>query len=166
MNYAIVYSSRTGNTKMLADTISTCLDPADIIYSGVPSDEALKADYIFIGFWTDKGSCDELTLEFLNKVKNKNIFLFGTAGFGQESAYFEKVLSNVRKHVDDSNTISGSYMCQGKMPLSVRERYEKMMDSPIHAPNIKGLIENFDQALSHPDAKDLTTLKALIQSLH
>ena len=49
-------------------------------------------------------------------------------------------------------------MCQGKMPLSVRERYVKMKEQPGHMPNIDAMIENFDKALSHPDADDLAKL--------
>ena len=30
--------------------------------------------------------------------------------------------------IDSSNTIVGEYMCQGKMPQSVRERYLKMKE--------------------------------------
>lgn len=58
-----------------------------------------------------------------------------------------------------SNTIVCTHMCQGKMPMSGRERYEKMLSAPIHAPNLEGMIENFDKALSHPDETDLIELK-------
>lgn len=53
-------------------------------------------------------------------------------------------------------------MCQGKMPQSVRERYVKMKESPEHPDNIDALIENFDKALSHPDADDMERLKNII----
>jgi len=53
-------------------------------------------------------------------------------------------------------------MCQGKMPQSVRERYVKMKENPEHPDNIDTLIENFDKALSHPDADDMERLKNII----
>ena len=46
-------------------------------------------------------------------------------------------------------------MCQGKMPMAMRERYVKMKEDPNHKPNLDMLIENFDRALSHPDKADL-----------
>ena len=61
------------------------------------------------------------------------------------------------------NTVIGSFMCQGKMPLSVRQRYEGMKKQPIHLPNLDALIENFDNALSHPDAEDLERLKQAVK---
>lgn len=48
------------------------------------------------------------------------------------------------------------------MPLSVRQRYEGMKKQPIHLPNLDALIENFDNALSHPDAEDLERLKQAV----
>ena len=67
-----------------------------------------------------------------------------------------------RQTIDSSNTIVGEYMCQGKMPQSVRERYVKMKENPEHPDNIDALIENFDKALSHPDSDDLERLKNII----
>ncbi|HCX92754.1 MAG TPA: hypothetical protein DGZ34_08800, partial [Lachnospiraceae bacterium] len=51
----------------------------------VPSSELL-----YIGFWTDKGNADNETLTLLSTLKNRRIFLFGTAGFGGSDAYFQK----------------------------------------------------------------------------
>ena len=53
-------------------------------------------------------------------------------------------------------------MCQGRMPDSVRERYIKMKEQPDHMPNLDKLIENFDKALSHPDAADLDRLQKMV----
>ena len=54
-------------------------------------------------------------------------------------------------------------MCQGKMPMSVRQRYENMKKQPLHLPNLDAMIENFDKALSHPDADDLEQLKQAVR---
>lgn len=162
MRYAIVYSSKTGNTKMLAETIQEILPQADCVYAGGPDEAALSAERLYVGFWTDKGSCDTDMTDFLAKVQGKEVFLFGTAGFGGEPSYFEKILANVSKKLDASNTVVGSYMCQGRMPMSVRERYEKMLSAPEHAPNLEGMIENFDRALAHPDENDLAELKKTV----
>lgn len=48
------------------------------------------------------------------------------------------------------------------MPVSVRQRYEAMKAKPLHIPNLDTLIENFDKALSHPDAADLEQLKQAV----
>ena len=165
MKTSIVYSSKTGNTRQLADAIAATLPENDILYTGAPCEAALAADRLFIGFWTDKGSCSSEISAFLKTVKNKQVFLFGTAGFGGDAAYFDKVLSAVKKNLDGSNTLLGSYMCQGRMPQSVRDRYVKMKASPVPIPNVDSMIENFDRAASHPDAEDLQKVKDAVAQL-
>ena len=165
MKTSIVYSSKTGNTRQLADAIAAALPENDILYTGTPCEAALAADRLFIGFWTDKGSCNSEIADFLKTVKDKQVFLFGTAGFGGDAAYFDKVLHAVKKHLDGSNTLLGSYMCQGRMPQSVRDRYVKMKASPLPIPNVDMLIENFDRAATHPDAEDLQKLKDAVAQL-
>lgn len=163
MKIAIVYSSRTGNTKLLADTIREALSGDTCVYFGAPDAKALEADRIYAGFWTDKGTCDADSAAFLKTLTDQELFLFGTAGFGVSADYFRKVLSRAEKNVPGGVTLIGSFMCQGRMPMSVRERYKKMQKSPIPVPNLRGMIENFDQALSHPDEKDLADLKEAIR---
>ena len=149
--YTVVYNSLTGNTKLLADTIREVL----------PSDND-NNDIVFVGFWTDKGNADSKTIEYLKLLRNKKVFLFGTCGFGGSQAYFDRILTNVKRKIDSSNEVIGEYMCQGKMPNSVRERYLKMKESDNCPPNIDALIDNFDMALSHPDEKDLEKLSQIV----
>ena len=159
MKYSVVFSSKTGNTQQLANAITSLLPESDLIYFGSPSELALEADRFYVGFWTDKGHCNAEIADFLKHLKGKDIFLFGTAGFGGSAEYFKKILTTVEKYIDSSNTVIGSYMCQGRMPQSVRERYIKMKNSPLPIPNIDKMIENFDNAVSHPDQTDLQRLK-------
>lgn len=104
-------------------------------------------------------------MRFLEQLKDKKIFLFGTAGYGESEKYFENIINNVKKNIDDSNTIIGEFMCQGKMPLSVRERYENMKLENSQSLKIENLIKNFDKALSHPDKTDLKKLEKIIKNL-
>ena len=160
--YSIIFSSLTGNTKKLADTIRAVL-PAEVCdYFGAPKAEELHSEILYIGFWTDKGNADSATLELLSKLRDKKVFLFGTAGFGGSEAYFQKILEHVKQSVGPSNSVFGEYMCQGKMPQSVRDRYMKMKTQPEHPANIDALIENFDRALSHPDEDDLERLRKIV----
>ena len=158
MSYAIVYSSPTGNTAMLAQTIREALPQAECCYFGEPDDQALSAKRIYVGFWTDKGTCDEQTARFLERLTDQQVFLFGTAGFGGAAAYFDQMLGRVNEKLGPEVKVIGNYMCQGKMPPAVRRRYEAMEDSPRRT----AMLENFDKAVSHPDAQDLAQLKAAL----
>ena len=160
--YSIVFSSLTGNTRYLADALKAALPKDRCDYFGEICETLPDSEVIYLGFWTDKGVADSRALELLKKLKNKKIFLFGTAGFGGSDEYFEKILSKTKETVDESNTVIGEYMCQGKMPQTVRDRYMKMKAQPEHPANIDALIENFDRALSHPDEDDLERLRKII----
>ena len=156
MSYSIVYSSKTGNTALLAQTLRECLGEESCLYFGPPSAQAMKAQRIYVGFWTDKGTCDGETAQFLSTLTGQEVFLFGTAGFGGDAAYFAKILAMVKEEIPEGVHVVGEYMCQGKMPDTVRRRYEQMEDSPRRAM----MLADFDQAASHPDAADLARLKA------
>lgn len=164
MKYAVIYSSKTGNTAMLAESIREVLGNENCTFFGTPDTigEGLKeAELIFAGFWTDKGNCSQDMAEFLNSLSGRKIFLFGTAGFGENQAYFDRILSNVRTHVNDSNDVMGAWMCQGKMPVAVRRRYEQMEDQKKAAQ----MIANFDAALAHPSQEDIAGLQNAVKVL-
>ena len=80
--YSVLFSSQTGNTKILAQAIAQALPAAGCDYFGDYQGRVPSSPVLFVGFWTDKGTADAATLELLKTVKNKKIFLFGTAGFG------------------------------------------------------------------------------------
>ena len=164
MSYAVVFSSRTGNTALLADVVKRALPQDRLVYCGGPEGTGAEdAESVFVGFWTDKGGCDEASAAFLGGLHGKRVFLFGTAGFGGSQAYFAQILGRVRTRLDGTNTVVGSYMCQGKMPMSVRERYAAMeAQDPERA---RGLLANFDLALSHPDAEDLEGLRRAVAAV-
>lgn len=142
--------------KLLAETIQQTLGAESTLYPDLNKD-ALQADRLFVGFWTDKGSCDVELAKFLSGIRDKNVFLFGTAGFGGDPAYFEKILTAVKQNLDPSVRVIGSFMCQGKMQSVVRERYVAM--------HMDAMVENFDRALNHPDEHDLDSLKSAVRSL-
>lgn len=162
MKYAVVYSSRTGNTRLLADEIHALLAGQDVVYFGEPSENALDAQYIYVGFWTDKGTCDENTTAFLKQITAQKIFLFGTAGFGGSEDYFAQIVSRVTEQINPAAQVFGTYMCQGKMPEGVRRRYEAMPEDPKK----QMLLHNFDEALSHPNEADLNRCRDAVLSAH
>ena len=161
MRYAVVFTSKTGNTRLLAEDIHKQLGEEECGYFGAPDAAALTVDMVFAGFWTDRGSCDGEMAAFLESLTTQKLFLFGTAGFGGDPAYFEKILETVKSHVAATVSVIGTYMCQGQMPLAVRRRYEAMEDSPRR----QMMLDNFDRALGHPDQQDLDGLTAVLPSL-
>lgn len=165
MKYSIVYKSATGNTKILAQTIQSTWGMKDCMYFGEPTNNLPKSDIIAIGFWTDKGNCSEDLQIFLKQLHNQRIFLFGTAGFGGTQAYFDALLNRVCQFIPNDNKILATFMCQGKMPQSVRSRYENTLKSEPNNDKMKQMIKNFDQASAHPDKNDKEQLIQIISNI-
>ena len=61
-------------------------------------------------------------------------------------------------NLEGRGTVVGRFMCQGKMPRAVRDRYAAMEESPRRT----AMLENFDRALSHPDQADLDALRSTL----
>ena len=161
MSYAIVFSSRTGNTRRLAEAVRAALPAGECLYFGPPSAAALAAGRLYIGFWTDKGGCDEVLAAFLPQLAGHEVFLFGTAGFGADPAYFDAILGRVAALLPPSAAAVGRFMCQGRMPDAVRARYAAMPEGERRTQ----MLANFDMARTHPDAADLAALTAAVRAL-
>lgn len=163
MKIAIIYSSITGNTKLLAETIKNELKE-DAVYFGKPNDD-IDADIYFIGSWTNKGDASIDIINYLKKLKNKKIAYFATAGYGGSSEYYNTLFNRVKQYIDSSNTILGSFYCQGKMPIQVKERYVKIITEHPEDKNLEVSLKNFEDALTHPDKKDLENVKKWVNKI-
>ena len=94
----------------------------------------------------------------------KKIALFGTCGMGNDLEYYKKIEENIRVFIEDDNEYLGAYICQGKMPISVREKYLSMK-TPENTKMINAMLRNFDMAMLHPDTQDLEGAKAFVQKV-
>ena len=69
----------------------------------------------------------------------------------------------MRSLVPEDCEYLGTFLCQGKMPRAVREKYEAMLDNKKTRELAKKMIANFDQALLHPDAEDYQRAIAFVR---
>ena len=91
MKIAIVYASETGNTAQIAQAIREGCQGHEIVAFGPLPRDVGEAELIFVGSWTDKGTCAPAVKEFLQGLHGKRVALFGTAGFGGSDAYFDQL---------------------------------------------------------------------------
>ena len=127
MKTQVLYKSRTGNTEKLAKAIFAAIPGSDKDIARLDGQTDYDmADIYFIGFWTDRGSASVEVLDYLGALQGKKIALFGTCGMGESQEYFKKIEENIRVFIEDDNEYLGAFMCQGKMPIQVREKYNRM----------------------------------------
>ena len=122
--------------------------------------QASGADVVFVGFWCDKGSCSPAVQHFLQGLAGKRVFLFGTCGFGESDEYFAQILDRVRAYLPADAQCIGGAMCQGKMGVGVKRRYEGMLEKDPENARARMLIDNWNKAQSHPNEGDFSRIAA------
>lgn len=155
---AMMFDSRTGNTRQLAEIVTE-------VFGEKMTVDVNLADIIFVGSWCDKGTLSDEIKKQISDIKNKKIFVFATCGFGADEKYYTTVLNRMTAEFDDSNMIIGGFVCQGKMPEAVRERYAAMSEKEPEEAKWKTFLTNFDIARSHPDEDDINRFKAVLERL-
>ena len=88
--YSILFSSLTGNTKKLADTLREVLPKEDCDYFGAPEAEVPPSEMLYIGFWTDKGNADSAALELLAKLREQKSIPVRDGGLRRQRGIFSE----------------------------------------------------------------------------
>lgn len=163
MKTAILYDSATGNTAYLAQALQQ--EYPNAVFCTPQDCDVAQAERVFVGFWTDKGTCSQRLQAVLPKLAGKEVFLFGTAGFGTSQAYFAQIIERVSANLPDSCRVIGWYMCAGRMGEAVRKRYEGMCQVPETREKGQMLLHNFELAATHPDTQDIAALLEQVRVL-
>ncbi|WP_295261355.1 flavodoxin family protein, partial [Veillonella sp.] len=81
MNSIVIYSSRTGNTKQVAEAIIGVLPEGTpcVPVNEAPADLS-QYDLVFMGFWADQGNADKAAQAVLKRIDNEKVALFATLG--------------------------------------------------------------------------------------
>ncbi|MFP4533163.1 MAG: flavodoxin family protein [Desulfobacterales bacterium] len=154
MNSIVVYSSRTGNTLKVAQAVYEALPSPRALFPVDDAPDPDAYDFIALGFWVDKGTADEKARRYLEKLKGKPIFLFGTLGAYPDSDHGKKCMENV-KALAAGNQILGTFLCQGRVdPEMIKWMEENLQHDPHHAmtPERRARLR---EAERHPDTDDL-----------
>ena len=157
MKTAVVYSSRSGNTALIARAVRDALGDS-VVYFGAPADN-LAADLYFVGSWTDKGMCCAEIADFIRTLDHAAIAYFATAGDGSPD-YYRTLFERVKTICPPTSRMVDSFFCQGKMSMQVRERYLALLRDRPEDARVKQSLDNFDAALSHPNQEDLDNAAA------
>ncbi len=162
MKSLVVYSSRTGNTRKVADAVFDSLPKDKEIF---PVDQAPRADgydFVAIGFWVDKGRPDDKAAAYMQTVQGTTVGLFGTLGAKPDSPHARE---SMRRAVDlvSGNQVAGTFLCQGRIDPAVVEMMIKTA-SHVH-PMTPERMANIKAAESHPDDTDLEKAQSAFREM-
>ena len=158
MKALIVYSSQSGNTQKLAETVYAVLPGEKEIW---PVDEAPAPegyDVVAAGFWLQAGKPDPKAAAYLARVKDARLFLFATHGAASGSAHARNAMDQARSLAPDASVI-GAFSCQGEVNPKVLEKIRAKVPPPPW-------VQDADGAVGHPDPRDLTTLEEALNALN
>ncbi len=166
MKSIVIYSSLTGNTKQVAEAITSVLPAGTpcVSMQELPLDLS-SYDLVFAGFWVDKGTANKEARDVLGTLHNPYIALFATAGVPPQMAHAKESLINAANCLPDGVETVGTFICQGKVDPKVIEMMYKMFppgSAHGQSPERDALHK---AAETHPDEQDFANAKEFTKSV-
>ena len=156
MEYAVIYESRTGNTRRIAEAIFQSLHTDHKqLYNAEHLHEVPHADVYFMGFGVRNGSCPMKIINCLDAVPDGKIALFATCGFPVTDRYRAKIAGMMDIWLPEDAEYLGLYLCQGRIPDYQQEAWLESAQSGRDR-----MEEAFRMADSHPDHDDINAAAA------
>lgn len=154
MNAIVIYSSKSNNTKKVAEAIAEEMGCAS---KPVGEGEDISGyDTVAVGFWYQAGQPDPASQEFLATLAGKKVFLFGTHGAAVGTPPADNGMAKA-KELAVGATVIGTFNCPGEVGAKVLEMAAAKDPQPpwlAAAPDAKG----------HPDNADLAAAKAAVKA--
>ncbi len=117
---AVIYSSKSGNTKKIADEIFNNIPSEKEM---VPMSDELDIDdygFCFIGFPIEGRNPSSKVQTFLQKIVNKQIALFITHGAPENDPKIKDWIENIKSYLSDSVEIVDIFNCQGALSPQIQ----------------------------------------------
>ena len=163
MKTLIIYSSETGNTKMVCEKAFEYINGEKVIIPVKEKDSVNLDDFnnIIVGTWIDKSNANAEAKKFINTLSNKKIFFIGTLAASLKSEHAKKCFNNLTKLCSKKNNFVDGVLARGRVSEDLQEKFTKFPLNIIHkfVPNMKEIIIEAD---SHPDESDFLLIKDFI----
>ncbi|MBN2039879.1 MAG: flavodoxin family protein [Spirochaetes bacterium] len=157
MKSLIVYSTQTGNTKKLADTVYEQIKGEKEIRSVESAPDPAGYDFLAVGFWVKAGKPDPETMNYIPRITSgKKIFFFATHGASTDSDHVKEAIEYA-KNLAPSADILGTFNCLGEVDPAFVKRMSEKEQQPVW-------LHNAPNAVGHPDSTDLKNLINILSS--
>lgn len=154
MKILVTYSSKTGNTKLVAEAVAAALDTDEVTL--LPVGEAVRLEryeLIIVGFWIDKGRPDAAMQRFLKTLPEVKTAFFFTLGAEADSNHAVQCRQKAKSYFAP-DVLVGDFCCQGKISPGLIKVLKLLPGWFPHGPNPER-IARWERAATHPDADDL-----------
>lgn len=158
MKSLVVYSSKSGNTKKLAEAVYGYLNGEKEIATVAEAPDPDGYSFVAVGFWLMAGQPDPDSQAFLARLKEgQDVYLFATHGAAVGSAHAENAMKKAREIAGKAH-VRATFSCPGEVNPNVLEKAAQKNPQPAwlaDAPAAKG----------HPDAHDLKMVVRVLEEL-
>ncbi len=153
MKILIVYSSKTGNTQLVAESIAQALDEEAVAFPIAEAPDCHDFDWVIVGFWIDKGKPNAEALRYLKALRHPRTAFFFTLGAEADCEHAEKCREKALTYFNGPPPI-GDFRCQGKISPALIGVLKRLPAWFPHGPNPER-VARWERAAPHPDADDL-----------
>lgn len=163
MNILVTYSSKTGNTKKLAEGIFKGIEVEKKTLLPINEVTSLEEyDTVLVGYWVDKAAPNQEAKTFLSTIEEKKVGLFATLAYWPDTEHAYNSLVSGESLVKEKNTVIGRFICQGKLDEKIIAMFEKLpADNPHHANEEKR--KRYEVAKNHPSNIDIEAAAQLFR---
>lgn len=151
MRYVVIYQSKSGNTRLLAEQIYETLntEEKEIIDIDITTDVP-KADVYFVGFGIHNGFCSMDVVEVLEQISRGRLALFATCGYLPTEQYKVSLGKHLEAWLPENAEYLGMFLCQGNVEPDRRKIMIGQMPNKE-----KELKHMFELGSTHPDHEDM-----------
>jgi flavodoxin len=156
MKALVVYSSKTGNTRKLAQTVYDCLICDKEIHALEDAPDPHGFDLVAMGFWLQAGKPEPKSADYMAKIGRSNVFLFATHGAAADSDHARKAMDHA-KSIVASARIRGTFSCPGEVDPKILEKARAKDPQPPW-------LKDAPRAVGRPNEADLSALRSALKA--
>jgi flavodoxin len=158
MKSLVVYSSKSGNTRKLAEAVHEYLTGEKELVAVADAPDPAGYSFVAVGFWLKAGQPDPDSQAFLAKLQEgQSVYLFATHGAAAGSAHAENAMKKA-KELAAGTHILATFSCPGEVDpefLQIAAQKDPLPPWLADAPAAKG----------RPDANDLKRVVRMLEEL-
>lgn len=157
MKLLITYSSKTGNTKKLAEGLYKNLPFEEKEMDIMPIEDVKEVDEydtVLVGYWVDKAFPNKEAKIFMEKISGKRVGIFATLGAYPDSQHAWDSLVNGENIVKEKNAVIGKFVCQGKVDPRIIEMFKGLSKGKGHEMTPER-VKRYSVAEKHPNEVDI-----------
>ena len=161
--WAVIYSSVTGNTRMIAGEMARAAGDADLFAVEDMPEDLSGYEVAAMGYWLRRGGPDPKMMKSLPKVHDAKVVLFQTHGADSGSEHAVTAYARAAYLLGEGCEILGTFGCQGKInPALLEKRKNAAPDDPHGG---AAAMARWERAAEHPNAQDLAAVADFVRQM-